>query len=179
MFDPTALTGDTCGASPNNSCNWNFGPSGLTEVVTIDGISKTFVGLGGGIQYCSCGGFDQIHLNTSNVQIGADFVLAAPIFKNQLATIFPVNVNDPLILVDFNSIAVLAADFGTSGLGPIQNVSLGLNLLVLSASYAPNGTGPGNTTHVPEPSSIALFGAGLASLGLLAMARRKKNRRFH
>jgi hypothetical protein len=42
-------------------------------------------------------------------------------------------------------------------------------------TIAPNGTGV-PTAVTPEPATVALFGSGLAGLGLLGGRRRRRNR---
>jgi PEP-CTERM motif len=169
VYDPTALTNDSC-SGPSNNCTWNFGATGLTEIITIAGITKSFLASSGTINYCSCGGSDQIHINTSSLLIGANFFTLAPIFKNQIATLIPANVNNPLALLDFTNLPLLGASLTTSNLGPLQNFNLAVTPFQLSAVYS-----PGTPVRVPEPASIAMLGAGLASMSLFAVARRRKN----
>lgn len=161
-YNPLALTGDTCGVSANNSCQWNIGVGGLSESVTINGITKIFTASSGTIQFCACS-TDAIYINTNNVQIGLSVQDTSLLFKNHS------NVNNPLLLQDFTNVSLTNGNFGTSGLGPDHNTSFGANPSKLSASYS---SGAVVAAAVPEPSSLALLSGGL--MALLFFARRRR-----
>lgn len=90
--------------------------------------------------------------------------------------------NDPDALLLLTNVTVITAGLDVSGLGVLPDISLGINPLELCLSLAiggdagacPSAVGPGpGTTEVPEPSSLAILGAGFASL--LGFGRRKRS----
>jgi hypothetical protein len=156
-FDTSQLKNDSCGVASNNSCNWNFGASGITETVTIKGITKAYTAAGQ-IQFCACSA-DAIYLSTSGSGAGfsGSFVDSNKLFSNHA------NVNNPNLLLDFTNVALTSGDFGSYNLGPGGSTSFGLTPRTLSAARA--------AAAVPEPITLSLFGAGFA--GAVAMRRRR------
>jgi hypothetical protein len=113
-----------------------------------------------------------------NLQIGTDISTLTFITGDLFS-----NIHDPNPLLLLTNVTVIAANIDLSGLGLLPDLSLGIDPLELCLSLAIGGNAivcpsaigeePG-TSEVPEPSSIAVLGAGLASLSLLAFARRKR-----
>jgi hypothetical protein len=109
-YDPTALMNDTCGVSANNSCQWNFGGTGVSETTTINSIIKTYALTSGTIQFCACGN-DSVYIAASSggLQFGLNFSDTNLLFSNQL------NANNPKLMLDFTNLSVTNANFQTSG----------------------------------------------------------------
>ena len=161
-FDPTALTGDTCGSSTSiNYCNWVFGASGVTEVVTVNGHAKTYTSAGPGGSLGIGVSSDAINLSIGGVpQFGLYITDGSSLFASTS------NANNPEF--NFSNISV-SGNFGDSNLGGSSGASLGGSVTKLSASFTSGGSDP---VRVPEPVTVSLFGAGLA--GVAAIRRRKK-----
>lgn len=169
-FDPGALTGDTCGTAANNSCNWNFGAGGLTETVTINGVTKTYTATSGQIQYGINGG-DTINITANGpngLYIGGQFTNSSKtLFKSQT------NANDPLLLVDIANLAV-SGQFQSSGLGPDHNTGFGANLTLLNAAYASGLVQSPSPTPVKAPEAASIFfllAGAMLMMGLLGRRR--------
>jgi len=158
-YDPATLTNDTCGASSNNSCQWNF--TNVTETVTINSITKSYALTSGTIQFCACGN-DSVFISASSggMQFGLNFTDSNLLFANQ------VNVNNPMLLLDLANLPVTNANFQTSGLG--GNTSFGLVPTAITTNLAA-------ATAVPEPLTLSLFGTGLL-LTLVGGRRLRKQR---
>jgi hypothetical protein len=154
-WDPTAAT-DGCGGGANNYCSFVLGPLGATEVITVNGITHSYTATGGNYGL-GAGSNDQISF-TDNT--GAQFQLTV----NDGTGFFGVTNNANIIGFNFTNVAV-SGSFGSSGLGG-TSASIGGSVSHLTATYTPA------TTKVPEPATVALFGAGL--MGLALRLRRRK-----
>jgi hypothetical protein len=151
-YNPTSLTGDSCGVSTTvTNCNWSV-PS-ASESITVNGITHTYTGTGGNIGIgvnsdqinFSIGGTPQFGLNVSDG-----------------SSLFASTTNGNFTTYNFSNVAV-TGNFGSSGL---SGASLGGSLTTLSASFT--------NTSVPEPFTLSLFGAGLAGAAAFRRRREKK-----
>jgi hypothetical protein len=161
-YDPATLTADSCPTgSVNNSCQWNFGASGVSEAITINGITKTYTATSGNIQFCACT-TDAIYITASSngVEFGGSFVDSTSLFSSQT------NENAPNLLVAFSDVSLSSANFQSS-------TSVGGNLSFSTTPKFLSDSLP--ATPVPEPFTLSIFGAGLA--GAAALRRRKKSQK--
>lgn len=130
------------------------------------------------------GGADPFHPDPSdifaidpNLQLGTDISSLTFITGDLFA---PGGDSNALLLL--TNVTMITANLDLSGLGVIPDISLGVDPLELCLALAVGGNatvcpsavdaGPG-TTEVPEPSSLAILGAGL--LSLLSLRRRSNS----
>lgn len=164
-FDASALTGDTCNTASSNSCNWNFGAGGISETVTINGITHTYTAASGGIQYCvNCGGnFVNIFTTGPGAQFSGNFTDATKQLFSSTT-----DANDIFLPNDVTNIAITGTFQSNIGPGGLTSFVIAPTRLTADPADA--------ASAVPEPMTLSLFGATL--FGAVAMQRRKTKNRY-
>ncbi len=153
-WDPTTF--GPCNNAPSG-CTWTVGASNnLVEKFTFNGQTVTFIATSGQLQFQTGGGnSDQITYNGngSGLSFNTQFGDTNQFFGN------PINLNPGL---NFSTVNL---SYG-GGAGSINGSSINFNVTTLSANTS-------TTPAVPEPSSLALLGSGLAGLGRFIARRRR------
>jgi hypothetical protein len=155
-YDPLQLSGVSCSYSAD--CTWNFTTaSNAEEVVTINGKTQTFTGSTGTINFCACGNGDAINitLDGTTLTFQANLPAVTSLFKSQT------NVDNTELLNSISNSPLSGASFENK----LDNTDFGASGVPISIS-----TG----LALPEPISLAAFGAGLFGLGVVRRTTRRK-----
>ena len=162
-YDPSQfVTGDfsinSCGSAASTSCYFTFSTTRtLSETITVNGITTTFVSTAGGFTLNSSGN-DRIDFSfqgTSGLSLSGAFADGNSFFPNQS------NVNNPIFsnFTDMN-----LSQQGTFNQNT-NTFSLGANPSKLTANYT-------TMSAAPEPAAWVVMVAGFGMIGAALRRRR-------